>query len=116
MERGYLSPADLSLVLVTDNVDAAVAEVTRFYANYHSMRIVGRDLVLRVQRPPDPATLQRLNSEFGDILSSGAITVSGPTPREARDHDEVHLDRVVLRFDRYHWSRLRLLIDALNAI
>lgn len=114
LDRGYLSPSDLALVLVTDNVDTAVAEVTRFYANYHSMRIVGRDLVLRVQRAPDPDTLQRLNAEFGDILTKGAITVSGPTAREARDHDEVHLDRVLLQFDRYHWSRLRMLIDALN--
>ena len=30
--------------------------------------------------------------------------------------DELHLDRVVLRFDRYHWARLRRLIDALNGI
>ena len=78
------------------------------------MRFVNRDLVLRVQHAPDAIRLTQLNQEFADILSSGAITVSGPTPREERDGDELHLDRVVLRFDRYHWSRLRRLIDALN--
>ena len=115
LERGYLSPTDLDLVLITDDVTAAVDEVASFYANYHSMRFVGRDLVLRVQRAPDRARLAQLNEEFADVLASGAITTSGPTPREERDGDELHLDRVILRFDRYHWSRLRRLIDALNA-
>lgn len=116
LDRAYLSPTDLDLVCITDDVDVAVAEVTRFYANYHSMRFVGRDLVLRVQRAPEPDALARLNEEFRDIVASGEIRVSGPTPREERDGDELHLDRVVLRFDRYHWSRLRRLIDAVNAL
>ncbi|MGZ4678084.1 MAG: LOG family protein [Acidimicrobiia bacterium] len=115
LDRGYLSANDLDLVLVTDDVDLAVDEVVRFYANYHSMRFVGRDLVLRVHHAPDADQLARLNAEFADIVASGEITVSGPTPREARDADAVHLDRVILRFDRYHWARLRRLIDALNA-
>jgi len=115
LDRGYLSPNDLDLVLVTDDVDVAVDEVTRFYANYHSMRFVGRDLVLRVNHAPDEETLERLTTEFADIVVSGRISASGPTPREERDSDALHLDRVVLRFDRYHWARLRRLIDALNA-
>jgi uncharacterized protein (TIGR00730 family) len=115
LDRGYLSPTDLDLVLITDDVAAAVDECVGFYANYHSMRFVGRDLVLRVLRAPDAARLARLNEEFADILAVGDIRASGPTPREERDADELHLDRVVLRFDRYHWARLRRLIDAINA-
>ena len=114
LARNYLAPTDLDLVLVTDSVDDAVSEVLRFYANYHSMRSVGRDLVLRLQRAPDPEQLASLNADFADIVKSGAISVSGPTPAEERDGDELHLDRVILRFDRYHWARLRRLIDALN--
>lgn len=114
LERGYLSPTDMDLLLVTDDVDVAVAEVRNFYANYHSMRTVGRDLVLRLKRAPDEKQLARLNADFADIVEGGEIRVSGPTPREARDGDEVHLDRVLLRFDRYHWARLRRLIDAVN--
>jgi uncharacterized protein (TIGR00730 family) len=115
LDRGYLSPTDLDLLLVTDDVEEAVEEATRFYANYHSMRFVGRDLVLRVRRAPDAHRMEELNAEFADIVTGGAIAVSGPTRREERDGDELHLDRVVLRFDRYHWARLRRLIDALNA-
>jgi uncharacterized protein (TIGR00730 family) len=115
LERAYLAPTDLDLVLITDDVQVAVDECASFYANYHSMRTVGRDLVLRVQHAPDAARLAALSEEFADLLTSGVITASGPTPREERDGDELHLDRVILRFDRYHWARLRRLIDALNA-
>ncbi len=114
LDRGYLSPTDLDLLFVTDSVDDAVAEVRTFYANYHSIRTVGRDLVLRMKRGPNEQQLARLNADFADIVESGEVRVSGPTPREARDGDEVHLDRVLLRFDRYHWARLRRLIDAVN--
>ncbi len=114
LDRGYLSPTDMDLLLVTDDVDAAITEVRNFYSNYHSQRTVGRDLVLRMKRGPNEKQLARLNADFADIVESGELRVSGPTPREARDGDEVHLDRILLRFDRYHWARLRRLIDAVN--
>ncbi len=116
LDRGYLSATDMDLLLVTDDVDVAVNEVRKFYANYHSMRFVGRDLVLRVRRAPEPEQLAALNAAFADIIESGELTVSGPTPREERDGDELHLDRVRFRFDRYHWARVRRLIDALNEL
>jgi hypothetical protein len=36
------------------------------------------------------------------------------TPEEVADDDHVDLARVAFRFDRHHWSRLRMLIDRLN--
>ena len=36
--RSLISPRDLSLVRITNSVDTAVDEVTRFYSNYDSMR------------------------------------------------------------------------------
>src|SRR5262249_29787909 len=41
--RGMISPNDLSLYKVTDNVDEAVDEVLGFYRVYHSMRYVKGD-------------------------------------------------------------------------
>ena len=114
LNRGYLGPDDLDLVLVTDDVDVAVREARTFYRNYHSMRFVGRDLVLRMHRAPDAAQLATLNTEFADIVDTGEILVSGPTPREERDGDELYLDRIRFRFDKYHWARIRRLIDTLN--
>ena len=55
----YISPEDLKLVYVTDDVDDAVDELTGFYANYHSLRFVEGELVLRVHHAPDPDAARR---------------------------------------------------------
>ena len=51
-DRGYISPHDLELVKITDDVDVALEEITTFYRNYHSLRFVDGDLVLRMHTLP----------------------------------------------------------------
>ncbi len=51
-DRGYISPEDAELFTITDDVRVALEEVTGFYRNYHSLRFVEGDLVLRMQRVP----------------------------------------------------------------
>jgi hypothetical protein len=112
--RGLISPDDLGLVRVTDDVDDAVDEIEGFYSNYHSLRFVDRALVLRLRKLPSEEELERLNEEFADIVTQGRVEVAQPAPAEIADHDHVELPRLRLRFDRTHWARLRRLIDALN--
>jgi hypothetical protein len=68
---------------------------------------------LRVQKEPSKAELAELNRRFADIIVRGSIRTAGPFPPERNDHPE--LPRLAFRFDRFHYSRLRQLIDALNA-
>ena len=112
--RKLISPDDVALFKVTDSVDAAVAEVTRFYRNYHSSRYVGDRLVLRVQEAPSGDALAALSREFADVIVRGAIEASGALPEE--EGDAPGLPRLVLRFDRRSTGRLRRLIDRLNEI
>jgi uncharacterized protein (TIGR00730 family) len=112
--RGLISPDDLGLVRVTDDVNDAVNEIEGFYSNYHSLRFVDRALVLRLLKLPSEDELERLNEEFADIVAQGRIEVAQPSPAEIADHDHVELARLRLRFDRTHWARLRRLIDRLN--
>ncbi len=109
---GWVSPDDRALYRVVNTVDEASEEVLGFYRNYHSCRWVGDLLVLRVQTAPSKAELAELNKRFGDIVVRGSIRSAGPFPPERNDHPE--LPRLALRFDRFHFSRLRLLIDAIN--
>jgi uncharacterized protein (TIGR00730 family) len=112
--RGYIAEDDLAMVFLTDDTSAAVAELTGFYANYHSQRYVQGDLVLRLHRPASPSLLAQLNEHFGDIVVRGAIEAIDATPDEVADGDHPDLPRIRFRFDRYHHARLRQLIDALN--
>lgn len=114
LERSYVSPHDLHLVHVTDDVASAVDEVCGFFANYHSQRFVDGRLVLRMQHAPDGEALARLNEEFADIVTRGAIEVVAASPIEIADDDHPDLARIAFRFDRHGWPRLRELIDRIN--
>jgi hypothetical protein len=112
--QGYISPEDLALFSVTDDVGVAVHEVLKFYSNYHSSRYVADRLVIRLRKPPDGETLEALNTEFKDILSKGAIEVGDALPQEGGEVEQ--LPRVFLHFNRRATGRLRRLIDRLNAL
>ncbi len=72
-DRRYISAEDADLFCITDDVRVTLAEVTGFYRNYHSLRFVEGDLVLRMQQVPPADALESLNRDFADILVSGAI-------------------------------------------
>jgi uncharacterized protein (TIGR00730 family) len=112
--RGFVSPEDLDLFTVTDDVDRAVHEVLNFYSNYHSSRYVGERLVLRVRRVPRGDELEALNAEFKDIVTRGGIETGRALPEEGGEVS--HLPRVLLHFNRRDRGRLRALIDRLNAL
>jgi len=114
--NGMVDPADASLYCVTDSVDQAVAEVEGFYRNYHSLRWVGNRLVLRLRAAPTGPELAGLSEEFADIVERGRIERAEPFPPEVSGDDHLDLPRVALRFDRHGFGRLRMLIDALNAL
>jgi len=114
--RGLISPDDRSLFLITDDVGRATQEILGFYRNYHSCRWVGDLLVMRLQVPPAPPVLAELNRAFADIVESGAMRLSKPLPPERSVGDHLDLARLVFRFDKVHYGRLRQLIDTLNHI
>jgi len=112
--RNLISPGDLSLLRIVDNVADAQAEILKFYSVYDSMRYIRDDLVLRLQRPVSDEFLAELNRQFPDLLLSGAIERTTTHPYEA---DEDHLaehPRLKLHFNRRQTGRLRQLIDVIN--
>jgi len=111
---GMISPADTALYRITDNVDDAVNEILGFYRVYHSMRYVGGDLVLRLHRALAPALLERIRSEFADIVQRGTFEQMGALPAEANDTHVADLPRLRFRFDRHSLGRLRMMIDLIN--
>ena len=116
LARGLVSPEDRVLYRITDDPREATAEILGFYRNYHSRRVVGHRLVVRLQAPPTPVELAALAEEFADICVGGTIAASGPLPAEVADQDDVDLPRIVLEFDHISLGRLRSMIDRLNRL
>ncbi|MGI8809280.1 MAG: TIGR00730 family Rossman fold protein [Acidimicrobiales bacterium] len=114
--RGLVSPADLALLRITDDVTVATEEIFGFFRNYHSIRYVGARLVVRLRAAPTRAELADLNDRFADICTRGRIESTPPQPAEISGKDHLDLPRIALHFDRASHGRLRALIDALNRL
>jgi uncharacterized protein (TIGR00730 family) len=112
--RHMISPADTALYKVTDSLDVAMNEILGFYRIYHSMRYVKGDLVLRLQRRLSDALLERIRTEFADIVHSGTFEQTSALPAEANDVHVANLPRLKFHFDRKSLGRLRMLIDCIN--
>ncbi|MGA0568763.1 TIGR00730 family Rossman fold protein [Rathayibacter sp. KR2-224] len=113
---GVISPHDFDRVLITDSVDAAVAEITGFWRNYDSMRWVGRRLVLRLNAEPTDAEIASLDESFRDLALEGGIQRTEPLRAERADHDKLDLPRLVLRLNQFRVGELHRLIRAINAL
>ncbi|MBI2988312.1 MAG: TIGR00730 family Rossman fold protein [Deltaproteobacteria bacterium] len=115
LNQGFISEEDLDFFKIVEDVETVVQEIKSFYRNYHSYRFVGRDLVVRMLRPPSPALIESLNQGFRDILTEGAVRSTEPLPEEADDPDSLSLPRLLVPFNRRHFGRLRKMIDAVNS-
>ncbi len=114
LERGMIGEEDLSLYRLVDRVEDAVDEILRFYRVYHSMRYVRNHLVFRLQRPLSEALLHEINGRFGDILTEGRFTLGTPLDEEREESDLAAMPRLIFRFNRRDYGRLRQLIDCIN--
>jgi len=115
-DRRYVDEEDTNLFTITSSVEEAASTLLGFYRNYHSLRWVGDLLVLRLKVLPTHDELRNLNDSFGDICTEGRIHIIKPLPPERHDQDCLDLPRLAFKFDRLHYGRLRLFINALNNI
>jgi uncharacterized protein (TIGR00730 family) len=116
VKGGLVSPEDHQLYMVTDDVAVAVAEIERFWRNYHSIRWVGDRLVVRLRHEPTPEEVATLDASFRDVQLDGHIEVVEPLPAEVADRDHLELPRLVMRYDPRQAGRLRALINAVNLL
>lgn len=114
LDSGFISPQDLGLFEIVEDVAAAVAKIKNFYRNYHSYRFVKQDLVIRLQQPPTEALVAKLNDAFQDLLTGGGIRRIEALPEESDDPDTLAYPRLLVPFNRRDFGRLRQMIDMIN--
>lgn len=114
--HGYISGNDFNLFHYTSNISDACEYILNFYRNYHSLRVVGDKMVIRVLRKPSEQQINKLNEDFCDILKTGKIELSGPLKEEIEDSDVTELPRLVFVFEGKKFGRLMSFIIALNEL
>jgi uncharacterized protein (TIGR00730 family) len=114
--RGLISAEDRHLYKITTNVEEAASEIRHFYSNYHSLRYLRDELILRLQRAPGAKQLAEITEKFSSIKSSGEFRVTAALPVERDEPTLANLPRLVFNFNRRDHGKLRMLIDYLNDI
>ncbi|MBI3317172.1 MAG: LOG family protein [Candidatus Omnitrophica bacterium] len=113
--RKMIDHEDMDLIHFTHDAEDAARVIARFYKNYHSMRYIHQNLIIRIKRKLTASQLRTINRRFAPILSTGKISQwEKPFEEEDNEPHTHHLIRLVLHFNRRHFARLKLLIDALN--
>ena len=114
LDHGLISSSDTTLYTITDNIEDAVSEITRFYANYDSIRFVDDVLYIRVKRSIPDEQFVEIANRFVSLAVDGVIQQTTSTSEEIRDDDVPDLPRVSLKYAAKGFADLRGLIDALN--
>ncbi|MEG4911712.1 LOG family protein [Microcoleus sp. B7-D4] len=111
--RGLISADDRSLYTITDDVNVACEAIGSFYLVYHSCRYVREKLVIRLKTELSQENVDRLNTDFSDIVVTGKIEKSQALEPEIGDAT-FDLPRLVLHFNQRDLGRLYQLIAAIN--
>ena len=112
--RGLIGEEDLRLYRITDNVKDAAEEITHFYSNFHSVRYMRDDIILRLHRKPSEAQLAQISERFAGIKVKGDFRLSAALPVEKDEPTLSGLHRLIFAFNKRDHGRLRMLIDYLN--
>ncbi|MEO5973758.1 MAG: TIGR00730 family Rossman fold protein [Ilumatobacteraceae bacterium] len=113
--RNLVSETDRAFYHLSSNVEDAVQEICGFYANYESMRQIGKQLVIRHRVAISDEQLGELNREFSHLTSEGQIERTEALSVEVAEQDSLDFKRLRLRFIRNNFSELRRLINRLNS-
>jgi uncharacterized protein (TIGR00730 family) len=114
VKKGFIKKEDLSLFTIVKTPDQAIRCIEDFYRVYHSIRYVLGLAVLRLNREISEKTLNLINQEFKDILISGQIKTSPPTPKEIQENEFLNLPRLVMNFNLRDYGRLCEMIRVIN--
>ena len=112
---GFISAEDFSIFTITKSSEEAVQVIEEFYTNYHSIRFVNGELILRLTKVLNADQIEMLENEFPELRLPGSrITPTGPRPEEADEPDLIDLPRIAFRFHHQHYGLLMAFIRRLN--
>jgi len=112
--RGFINSTDLTLFKIVHSAETAVEEIHGFFRNYHSLRIVGNRMVMRLHHRLLNNEVEQLSQNFSDILKCGVFEQSDALAEEWDEPEIWHLPRLVFSYNWKELGRLRQCIDWVN--
>jgi uncharacterized protein (TIGR00730 family) len=112
---GFISAEDFSIFTITKSYEEAVQVIDEFYTNYHSIRFVNGELIIRLTKELTGEQVDMLEREFPELRQTGShITPTAARPEEADEPDLADLPRIAFRFHHQHYGLLMAFIRRLN--
>ncbi len=116
VEKGVISEGDLSLYQLAHSAEDACEILKNFYSTYHSIRYVREILSVRLSKRLSEESVDLLNQEFSDILTSGKIEQGVALPEESDEPALQEYPRLIMNFDRRSYGRFINLIERINRL
>lgn len=114
-KRGLISGEDFGLFTITRDYREAIQVIDEFYRNYHSMRYVGKKLVVRLNKQLSQEQCDTLISEFSEILAPDGTMILTEALPEEHDQPDLHkLPRLIIDFNQRSFGLLSALIRRIN--
>ena len=114
LDGGMISPADTNLYKITNSVQETLDEILSFYRVYHSMRYVKDRVVMRLKQSLTDEHLEKIQTEYADILVDGKFVQCAALPEESGEPDLAEMPRLTFHFNRRALGKLRALINEIN--
>lgn len=113
--KGFISAEDFSIFTITKSSEEAVQVIEDFYINYHSIRFVKGELIIRLNKEISAEQIEMLENEFPELRQPGShIKPVKARPEEADEPDLLDLPRIAFRFHHQHYGLLMAFIGRLN--
>jgi uncharacterized protein (TIGR00730 family) len=116
LERGLISEEDVSIYKIFNTAQEGVDWVKFYYSTYHSMRLVRRRLVVRLEKELADEHIDILNDEFADLVQKGKIKKSSALAEEANEPEIADKPRLVFNYHQKSAARLNQMFLRINEL
>jgi hypothetical protein len=114
--RGLISSEDVSIYKICNSPEEAMNWIQFFYSTYHSMRLVRRKLVVRLEKELTDDDVAALNDEFPDIVYKGKIEKTAALPEEANEPEIAGKPRLAFNYNQMNAARLNQMFLRINQL
>jgi uncharacterized protein (TIGR00730 family) len=114
LTRHLISKEDLCFYRIVKTPEEARNWIKYYYSSYHSMRQVGRTLVIRLEKELSDFQLKGLSERYADLFENGEIQKCEPLAEEADEPDLLSKPRISFQYNHKSAGRLNELVLAIN--
>jgi uncharacterized protein (TIGR00730 family) len=116
LRRKLISPEDVDLYTIVRSPEEGAEAIRFFYSTYHSSRIIGNRMVLRLEKELSGDAVETLGREFADLVSKGSVEKTAAHEAERNEPHLLEKPRIAFAYARQNPSRLYAMIRRINEL